>query len=67
MVSVQCSGQELLAWRRTQLLRGGRAADLDWLLAMAADLSWAELQRLRILPESTATLALCLALHMGAT
>ena len=57
MVSVQCSGQELLAWRRTQLLRGGRAADLDWLLAMAADLSWEELQRLRILPESTAPLA----------
>jgi release factor glutamine methyltransferase len=57
MVSVQCSGQELLAWRRAQLLRGGRAADLDWLLAMAADLSWADLQRLRILPESIASLA----------
>jgi|MDSZ01.3.fsa_nt_gb release factor glutamine methyltransferase len=56
MESAQCSGQELLAWRRRQLLRGGRAVDLDWLLAMEASLSWAELQRLRILPESTAAL-----------
>ena len=57
MESAQCSGQELLAWRRTQLLRGGRAVDFDWLLAMKANLSWAELQRLRILPEATAPLA----------
>ena len=57
MESASCSGQELLAWRRRQLLRGGRAVDLDWLLAMEANLSWAELQRLRILPESTASLA----------
>ena len=56
MESAQCSGLELLAWRRRQLLRGGRAVDLDWLLAMEASLSWAELQRLRILPESTAAL-----------
>ena len=47
----------MLAWRRRQLLRGGRAVDLDWLLAMEANLSWAELQRLRILPESTASLS----------
>ena len=57
MVSAPCSGQELLAWRRRQLLRGGRAVDLDWLLAMEANLSWAELQWLRILPESIAPLA----------
>ena len=57
MVSDPCSGQELLVWRRRQLLRGGRAVDLDWLLAMEANLSWAELQRLRILPESIAPLA----------
>lgn len=57
MKIAQCSGQELLAWRRTMLMRGGRAVDLDWLLAMEANLSWAELQRLRILPEATAPLA----------
>ena len=56
METALCSGQELLAWRRRQLLRGGRAADLDWLLAMEGNLSWAELQRLRIMPESTAAL-----------
>ena len=57
MDSCQCSGQELLAWRRDQLLGGGRAVDLDWLLAMKADLSWAGLQRLRILPETKTSLA----------
>ena len=56
METALCSGQELLAWRRRQLLRGGRAADFDWLLAMEGNLSWAELQRLRIMPESTAAL-----------
>ena len=56
METALCSGQELLAWRRRQLHRGGRAADLDWLLAMEGNLSWAELQRLRIMPESTAAL-----------
>ena len=61
MESAHCSGQELLAWRRRQLLRGGRDVDLDWLLAMEANLSWAELQRLRILPEETASLAVPLA------
>ena len=52
-----CSGDELLAWRRCQLALGGHAVDLDWLLDMEAELSWTELQRLRILPESTVMLA----------
>ena len=57
MQTPRCSGQDLLAWRRSQLAQGGRAVDFDWLLMMQGDLSWAALQKMRILPESTVQLA----------
>jgi len=44
-----CAG-ELLAWRRSMLALGGRPADFDWLLDLAGGISWAELQRLRLIP-----------------
>ncbi len=43
-------GEELLAWRRTMLVLGGRGADLDWLLDLAGGIPWAQLQRLRLSP-----------------
>ncbi len=49
-------GSELLAWRRTQLLRGGRSVDLDWLLELVAGVDWPSLQRLRLDPERLQTL-----------
>ena len=52
-----CSGEELLAWRRAQLALGGRSVDLDWLLDLQGELRWAELQRLRLRPELTVSLA----------
>ena len=57
MVSHLCSGDELLAWRRSQLALGGRSVDLDWLLDLQGELRWAELQRLRLRPELTVSLA----------
>ena len=42
--------QELLAWRRGQLQRGGSPADFDWLLEFAGGLGWSQLQRLRLDP-----------------
>ena len=57
MVSHLCSGEELLAWRRAQLALGGRSVDLDWLLDLQGELRWAELQRLRLRPELTVSLA----------
>ena len=57
MVSHLCSGEELLAWRRGQLALGGRSVDLDWLLDLQGELRWAELQRLRLRPELTVSLA----------
>ncbi|MEB3354951.1 MAG: peptide chain release factor N(5)-glutamine methyltransferase [Cyanobacteriota bacterium] len=57
LAPVEIRGGDLLAWRRLQLQEGGRPADLDWLLAMAADLDWSSLQRLRISPEGSVSLA----------
>ena len=57
MHTTRCSSQDLFAWRRVQLAQGGRAVDFDWLLMMRGDLSWASLQKLRILPESSVHLA----------
>ena len=45
------AGNDLLAWRRRQLRRGGRSVDLDWLLDLGGGVSWSELQRLLIDPE----------------
>ncbi len=45
------SGHELLAWRRQQVLLGGRATDFDWLLDLAGGLGWAALQKLILSPE----------------
>ena len=42
------AGNDLLAWRRRQLRRGGRSVDLDWLLDLGGGVSWSELQRLLI-------------------
>jgi release factor glutamine methyltransferase len=48
---IRCKGTDLLAWRRELIRHGGRAVDLDWLLSMAADCSWGDLQKLRICPD----------------
>ena len=40
------AGNDLLAWRRRQLRRGGRSVDLDWLLDLGGGVPWSELQRL---------------------
>jgi release factor glutamine methyltransferase len=45
------TGAALLAWRRQLLQGGGRSADLDWLLDLAAGLSWSALQRLWLQPQ----------------
>ena len=55
------TGAELLAWRREQLIRGGRAVDLDWLLDLAGGVGWQQLQRLRLQPAQPLELRLPLA------
>ncbi len=48
MSSVTLLSNELLAWRRNQLAKGGQAVDLDWLLDLHAGLRWSSLQKLLI-------------------
>ena len=50
------AGTDVLQWRRRQLALGGTAADLDWLLDLAAGLRWASLQRLLLDPTRTVAL-----------
>ncbi len=45
------SGQKILLWRRKMLLKGGRKVDIDWLLDIAAGVSWSKLQRIILNPE----------------
>lgn len=51
------TGHALLRWRRQQLQAGGNAADLDWLLDLEGGVAWRDLQRLRLSPEQSVTLA----------
>lgn len=52
----QCSGAELMHWRRGLLRQGGSASELDWLIEMKAGLSWQELQRLVLSPDRSVAL-----------
>lgn len=45
------SGEQILAWRRRMLRLGGAAAEIDWMLDLAAGLPWTRLQTLRLEPE----------------
>ena len=57
----QLTGAELLAWRRGQLQRGGRASDLDWMLDLAGGVGWQQLQALRLHPQQAVPLRRSLA------
>jgi release factor glutamine methyltransferase len=47
----QLNGEQWLAWRRQQLALGGRPAAFDWLVDMAAGVSWQRQQQLRLHPR----------------
>ena len=51
------AGNDLLAWRRRQLCRGGRSVDLDWLLDLGGGVSWSKLQRLLLDAETVVAIA----------
>ena len=51
------AGNDLLAWRRRQLCRGGRSVDLDWLLDLGGGVSWSKLQRLLLDAETVVAMA----------
>ena len=45
------SGDTFLQWRKKMILKGGRAVDFDWLLDVAAGVSWSKLQNIILNPE----------------
>ena len=54
--ALQVIGSELLRWRRELLEGGGEASALDWLLEMRGGLSWQQLQRLQLRPQTAVPL-----------
>ncbi len=54
------TAKEILIWRKNQLLKGGRAVDIDWLLDVGGGIGWKALQKLKIFQNTSHTLALSL-------
>ena len=51
MIDNFISGNTFLKWRKTMILKGGRKVDFDWLLDIAAGVSWRKLQNIILHPE----------------
>ena len=51
MIDNFVTGKTFLQWRKEMLLKGGRKVDFDWLLDMAAGVSWVKLQKIILNPE----------------
>ena len=51
MIDTFISGNKFLQWRKKMLLIGGRKVDFDWLLDIAAGVSWGKLQQIILNPE----------------
>tara|TARA_Y100001968_G_scaffold333675_1_gene398253 strand:+ start:722 stop:1594 length:873 start_codon:yes stop_codon:yes gene_type:complete len=44
--------EDILAWRKNLLSKGGNTQDLDWLIDVAGGLGWTALQKLYLYPKS---------------
>ena len=51
MISRTVSGNTFLQWRKVMISKGGRKVDFDWLLDIAAGISWSQLQNIILNPE----------------
>ena len=51
MVSNSITGTTFLKWRKAMILKGGRKVDFDWLLDIAAGVSWNKLQKIILNPD----------------
>ncbi len=52
MIFKSITGEAFLQWRKIMILKGGRKVDFDWLLEMAAGVSWSKLQSIILNPEN---------------
>ena len=51
MIRNSIDGYTFLKWRKDMILKGGRKVDFDWLLDIAAGVSWSKLQNIILRPE----------------
>ena len=51
MIDNLITGNTFLEWRKKMILKGGRKVDFDWLLDIAAGVSWSKLQNIILNPE----------------
>ena len=51
MILNSVTGKTFLKWRKEMILKGGRKVDFDWLLDVAAGVSWSMLQNIILNPE----------------
>tara|TARA_Y100001968_G_scaffold260033_1_gene247475 strand:+ start:283 stop:1155 length:873 start_codon:yes stop_codon:yes gene_type:complete len=51
MIDNCMSGNTFLKWRKKMVLKGGRKVDFDWLLDIAAGVSWSKLQNMILNPD----------------
>ena len=56
MIPNSINGNTFLQWRKEMILKGGRKVDFDWLLDIAAGISWSELQNIILNPENSFSL-----------
>ncbi len=51
MIDQSLNGINFLQWRKKMVLKGGRKVDFDWLLDIAAGVSWNKLQNIILRPD----------------
>ena len=51
MIFNSINGENFLQWRKKMISKGGRKVDFDWLLDMAAGVSWNKLQNIILKPD----------------
>ena len=56
MLPKSINGIVFLQWRKTMILRGGRKVDFDWLLDIAAGVTWSKLQDIILNPRNCISL-----------
>ena len=56
MILFSISGNTFLQWRKKMILQGGRKVDFDWLLDIAAGVTWSKLQNIILNPRNCVSL-----------
>ncbi len=58
MIFNSITGKNFLQWRNRMIQKGGRKVDFDWLLDIAAGVSWSQLQQIILNPQHPVSLVI---------